>query len=56
MSNRDGKRAKRNKKHKFSCPNKICPRCQNSLNKCGEHDRKGHGHHRFCKTCNWHNF
>ncbi len=36
--------------------NKICPRCQSSLDKCGEHDHKGHGHHRICKTCHWCNF
>lgn len=56
MSNRDGKRAKKNKKKKAVYANKICPRCQESLDKCGEHDRKGHGHHRLCKTCHWCNF
>ena len=56
MSNRDGRRAKSNKKHKFSRANKICPVCQSSLDKCGEHDHKGHGHHRICKTCSYSNF
>ena len=56
MSNRDGKRAKKNKKHTFSHANKICPICQSSLDKCGEHDHEGHGHHRICKTCNYSNF
>ena len=56
MSNRDGRKAKRNKKKKVSHANKICPRCQSSLDKCGEHDHKGHGHHRICKTCHWCNF
>ena len=38
MSNRDRRKAKRNKKKKVSHANKICPRCQSSLDKCGEHD------------------
>ena len=56
MSNRNGKKAKLNKKHTFSLANKICPVCQSSLDKCGEHDRKGHSYHRVCKTCNYSNF
>lgn len=56
MSNRDGRRSKKSKKHKKKYANKICPICQSSLDKCGEHDHKGHGHHRLCKTCNWANF
>ena len=56
MSNRDGRRSKKSKKHKKKYANKICPVCQSSLDKCGEHDRDGHGHHRICKTCNFSNF
>lgn len=56
MSNRDGRKAKRNKRTKIYHANKICPRCRSSLDKCGEHDHKGHGHHRFCKTCKWSNY
>ncbi|CAL1777807.1 hypothetical protein BRC2024_ULFKEANI_CDS_0149 [Acinetobacter phage vB_AbaM_Konradin-v2] len=37
MSNRDGRKAKRNAKSKFSTPNKICPVCQNTLDKCADH-------------------
>ena len=55
MSNRDGKGNKKNKKYKFSNPNKICPICKSSLDKCGI---KGNNHvyHRFCKTCKYTNF
>lgn len=55
MSNRDGRRAKKNRKHNFSSPNKRCPICGNTLDKCGDHG-EGHRHHRFCKTCKYSNF
>lgn len=35
MSNRDGRKAKKETKRKVSHANKICPRCQSSLDKCG---------------------
>lgn len=56
MSNRDGRKAKRNVKSKFSTPNKICPVCQNTLDKCADHSAPGHSHHRYCKTCKYSNF
>ena len=55
MSNRDGRRVKRNSKSNFSSPNKKCPACGSTLDKCGDHG-EGHGHHRFCKTCKYSNF
>ena len=55
MSNRNGKTAKQNKKRTFSLPNKICPNCQSSLDKCGDYS-KNHKHHRYCKTCKYSNF
>lgn len=56
MSNRDGKYAKINKSKKFWCPNKVCPICHSSLDKCDRGYLKGHKHHRFCKTCGYTNF
>lgn len=51
MSNRDGKGAKRNKKHSVSLPNKKCPVCGNSLEKFPNGQWR-----RFCKTCKYSNF
>ncbi|AFL47547.1 hypothetical protein ZZ1p0067 [Acinetobacter phage ZZ1] len=56
MSNRDGKGAKRNSSKKFSSPLRKCPKCQSSLDKCGDHNKPGHADHRICKTCNYSNF
>lgn len=55
MSNRDGKGAKKNKKKKYGSPNKKCPNCKTTLEKCGDHG-EGHDHHRFCPTCKYCNF
>lgn len=55
MSNRDGRRAKQNKKKNFSNPKKKCPKCGSSLEGCGQ-SCEGHKHHKICKTCNYSNF
>ena len=55
MSNRDGRKAKKNSKSNFSHPNKKCPVCGSTLDKCGDHG-EGHKHHRICKTCKYSNF
>lgn len=56
MSNRDGLKSKRNKSKKYSLPNKICPRCKSSLDKCAEYHQLDHKDHRLCKTCKYSNF
>lgn len=56
MSNRDGKGAKRNKKHAFSNPLKKCPVCGSSLDKCDYHMHPGHRGHRYCKKCGYSNY
>ena len=56
MANRDGRRAKLNKKKSFSQAMKKCPKCGSSLDRCSEQGRPGHEHHRLCKTCGYENF
>lgn len=55
MSNRDGKKAKPNKRNKFGVPNTKCPNCRTTLEKCGSFG-KGHDYHRYCPSCKYSNF
>lgn len=56
MSNRDGRKAKKSKKHAFSNPGRKCPICGSSLDKCNKGYLPSHSHHRMCKTCGYSNY
>jgi predicted RNA-binding Zn-ribbon protein involved in translation (DUF1610 family) len=56
MSNRDGKRAKINKRKNVHLKNHVCPKCGSSLDKCDQAWKDGHQHHRHCKTCGYCNY